>query len=411
MMGTSTDIAVIGAGPYGLSVAAHLNAAGMDVRVFGKAMHFWRNKMPDGMVLKSEGFASNISHPDNALTLEAFCAERRLPYQRTGLPIPLRTYCDYGQEFQKRFVPDLDQRWVTSLDRRGDRFELRTRDGDIITARRIVLAPGIGSFPFIPSELGGIAGPRCVHSTEVTDLDPYVGKKVLVIGGGASGVELAGLLSQRGANVTVATRQTRIAFCCPPQRRSLRDRIEAPESGLGNGWRPLACVEAPMLFYRMPQSFRHWVVRKYPAPAPGWTCRTEVERHATVILDANPEHAFMRHGRPAVTFRVNSRAQQTMEADHVIAATGFRVDVRQLEFISARLIDSMDLEDRTAALSPHFETSIPGLFMVGATAANSFGPLLRFVHGTDFAARRLSAFLARDAVHTPVRAEPELVAA
>jgi cation diffusion facilitator CzcD-associated flavoprotein CzcO len=410
-MGISTDVAVIGAGPYGLSIAAHLNAAGMDVRVFGKTMQFWRNKMPDGMVLKSEGFASSFSHPDNALTLERFCAERTLPYQRTGMPIPLQTYCEYGQEFQARFVPNLDQRLVTSLDRRGDRFELRMQDGEIVTARRVVLAPGIGSFQFIPSELDGIAGPRCVHSTEVKDLDPYVGKKVLVIGGGASGVELAALLSQRGANVTVATRQPRIAFCCPPRQRSLWQRIKVPESALGTGWRSLACVKAPMLFYRMPQSFRHWVVRKHPAPAPGWTSRTEVERHVTVILDANPEHAFIRHGRPAVTFRVNNRAQQTMEADYVIAATGFRLDVRRLEFISPRLIDSLELEDRTAVLSTHFETSVPGLFMVGATAANSFGPLLRFIFGTEFAARRLTGFLARNAVHEPAVAERELVAA
>ncbi len=410
-MGTSTDIAVIGAGPYGLSVAAHLNAAGMDARVFGKTMHFWRNKMPDGMVLKSEGFASNFSHPDHALTLEKFCAERNLPYQRTGLPIPLRTFCDYGQEFQRRFVPNLDQRWVTSVDRRADRFELRIQDNEIITARRVVLAPGIGSFQYIPCELDGIAGPGCVHSTEVTDLEPYVGKKVLVIGGGASGVELAGLLSQRGANVTVATRQPRIAFCGPPQKRTLRERIEAPESGLGTGWRSLACVEAPMLFYHMPQSFRHLVVRKHLGPAPGWTSRAEVERNVTMVLDANPEHAFMRHGRPAVTFRVNNRAQHTIEADHVISATGFRVDVRRLDFISPRIMDSLALEDRTAALSPHFETSVPGLFMVGVTAANSFGPLLRFVYGTEFAARRLSGFLARNAVREPVRAEPELIAA
>jgi cation diffusion facilitator CzcD-associated flavoprotein CzcO len=410
-MGTSTDIAVIGAGPYGLSVAAHLNAAGLDVRAFGKTMHFWRNRMPDGMVLKSEGFASNFSHPHHALTLEAFCASRKLPYQRTGLPIPLQTYCDYGHEFQQRFVPNLDQRWVTSLDRRNGRFELRVGDSDVVTARRVVLAPGIGSFQYIPCELDGILGPRCLHSTEVKDLSPYIGKKVLVIGGGASGVELAGLLSQNGAKVTVATRQPRVAFCGPPQRRTVLERIQAPESGLGTGWRSLACVAAPMVFYRMPQSFRHLVVRKHLGPAPGWTSRAEVERNVTVLLDANPEHAYMRGDHPAVTFRVNNRAQQTIDADYVISATGFRVDVRRMEFISPRIMDKIAMEDRTAALSPHFETSVPGLFMVGVTAANAFGPLLRFVYGTDFAARRLSGALARNAVHETVPVERELVAA
>jgi thioredoxin reductase len=410
-MGTNTDIAIIGAGPYGLSLAAHLNAAGLDVRVFGKPMHFWRTKMPDGMVLKSEGFASDLWHPDDALTLEKFCAERRLPYQRTGLPIPLQTFCDYGQEFQQRFVPNLDQRWVTSLDRKDDHFELRIQDRDVVTARRVVLAPGIGSFQYTPCELDGIAGPQSSHSTAVKVLDPFVGKKVLVIGGGASGVELAGLLSQKGASVTVATRQPRIAFCGLPTTNTLWDNIQRPESGLGTGWRSLACVKAPMVFYHMPQSFRHMVVRKHLGPAPGWTSREEVERNVTVLLEANPESSSIRGTQAAVTFRVSNRTQQTIEADHVIAATGFRVDVRRLEFVSPRIINSLVLEDKTPALSPHFETSVPGLFMIGVTAANSFGPLLRFAYGAGFASRRLSGFLARNAGRQPVRAEAELVPA
>jgi thioredoxin reductase len=410
-MGTHTDIAIIGAGPYGLSLAAHLNAAGLDVRVFGKPMQFWRTKMPNGMVLKSEGFASDLWHPNDALTLEKFCAERGLPYKSSGLPVPLQTFCDYGQEFQKRFVPNLDQRWVTSLDRKGDHFELRIQDSDVVTARRVVLAPGIGSFQYTPCELDAITGPQCTHSTEVKVLDRFVGKKVLVIGGGASGVELAGLLSQKGASVTVATRQPRIAFCGPPGQRSLWDKIQAPESGLGTGWRSLACVEAPMVFYHMPQSFRHMVVRKHLGPAPGWTSREEVERNVTVLLDANPDSSSIRGTQAAVTFQVSNRTRQTIEADHVISATGFRVDVRRLQFVSPAIMNSLVLEDKTPALSPHFETSVPGLFMIGVTAANRFGPLLRFAYGAGFASRRLSGFLARNAVRQPVRADAELVPA
>ena len=79
-MSTTTDVAIIGAGPYGLSLAAHLAAANVSVRVFGQPMQFWRTNMPEGMVLKSEGFASNLWHPDGALTLRDFCADRGLPY-------------------------------------------------------------------------------------------------------------------------------------------------------------------------------------------------------------------------------------------------------------------------------------------------------------------------------------------
>src|ERR1700760_1616078 len=83
------DVAIIGAGPYGLSIAAHLRAAGVDFRIFGKPMGFWRDHMPDGMHLKSEGFASSLSEPSGKFTLGAFCKERGLDYADLGSPVPL----------------------------------------------------------------------------------------------------------------------------------------------------------------------------------------------------------------------------------------------------------------------------------------------------------------------------------
>jgi thioredoxin reductase len=396
-MGTMTDIAVIGAGPYGLSLAAHLAAVDLDVRVFGQPMHFWRTSMPEGMVLKSEGFASNLWHPDGALTLQDYCLERGSPYQDSGLPVPLQTFCDYGMAFQQRFVPMLDERWVTRLDRDDDRFVLRLQDGETVTARRVVIAAGIGSFRHIPCELDPIAGALCSHSTEHRSLQRFSGRKVLVIGGGASGVELAGLLSLQGSHVTVATRQDRIPFCNPPRTRSLLERIRVPETGLGTGWRSLACVEAPMLFYRMPRSFRHMVVRKHLGPAPGWTSRPEVERNVTVMLGSALIRSCVRDNRARVGFVLGDGTQKSVEADHVIAATGFYVDVRRLGFISSPIMRALALESDTPALSPHFETSVPGLFMVGVAAANAFGPLLRFAYGAGFASHRLSSFLVRTA--------------
>jgi thioredoxin reductase len=388
-----TDIAVIGAGPYGLSLAAHLAAAGLDISVFGQPMQFWRSNMPEDMVLKSEGFASNLWHPDGALTLQQYCRERGLPYQDSGLPVPLQTFCDYGMAFQQRFVPMLDTRWVTRLDRDDDVFVLRLQDGETVTARRVVVAAGIGSFRHLPCELDPILGALCSHSVEHRALQRFARRKVLVIGGGASGVELAGLLSRQGSHVTVATRQDHIPFCNPPRPRSRLEKIRAPESGLGTGWRSLACVEAPMLFYRMPRAFRHMVVRRHLGPAPGWTSRSEVERNVTVMLGATLVKSCVRDNRARVGFALGDGTQKSVEADHVIAATGFHVDIRRLGFISPSIMQRLRLEADTPALSPYFETSVPGLFMVGVAAANAFGPLLRFAYGAGFASRRLADFL------------------
>jgi len=166
-----------------------------------------------------------------------------------------------------------------------------------------------------------------------------------------------------------------------------------------------------MVFYRMPQAFRHLVVRKHLGPAPGWTSRAEVERNVTVLLEAIPELSSVRDDHASVAFRVNGGTAQTIEAEHVIAATGFRVDMRRLRFIRPRILDNLTCADNTPVLSPYFETSVPGLFMIGVVAANNFGPLLRFAYGAGFASRRLSGYLARTAVRRLAPVRPELVAA
>ena len=403
-----TDVAIIGAGPYGLSLGAHLAAANIRAKVFGLPMQFWRTCMPEGMVLKSEGFASNLWDPNGALTLKEYCSQQGLPYQDSGLPVPLKTFCDYGRDFQRRFVPNLDERMVERLDYSGKVFLLRLQDGEAVLAKRVVLATGIGSFRYTPPELDAISGPFCSHSIDHRSLNRFAGRDVLIIGGGASGVELAGLISQQGGRVTVATRQDRIPFCGPPRERSLWEKIQAPETGLGSGWRSLACVMAPMVFYRMPQSFRHMVVRKHLGPAPGWTSRAEVERNVRVVLGATLLNARIDGNRATVGFVMNDETQQTLEADHVIAATGFQVDMQRLGFLSALVHERLKLAARTPVLSPHFETSVPGLFAIGVTAANNFGPLLRFAYGAGFASRRLADFLARTARQHRVSAPAEL---
>jgi thioredoxin reductase len=410
-MGAMTDIAIIGAGPYGLSLGAHLSAAGLSVRVFGQPMHTWRTSMPEGMVLKSEGFASNLWHPDGALTLKDYCADHGLPYKDSGLPIPLQTFSDYGVAFQKRFVPMLDERWVTGLDRESNAFLLRLDDDEIVTAQRVVIAAGIRSFHYTPAELAALAGPLCSHSIEHHRLERFSGKRVLVVGGGASGVELAALMSKKGAQVTVAACRGRIPYCQPPRPRSLLERIQAPETGLGTGWRSVACVAAPMLFYQMPRDFRHLVVRKHLGPAPGWVSREEVEQNVNVLLGAKVDRACVRGAVASVTLRTRDGTEKVIDAEHVISATGFRVDMQRLNFINPRIMDRLALADQTPLLSPHFETSVPGLFMVGITAANNFGPLLRFAYGAGFTSDRLSRFLHQTTVRHSVAVKRNLTAA
>jgi len=155
------EVAIVGAGPYGLSLASHLRAAGVSFRQFGQLMNPWGTAMPQGMFLKSQGFASNLSDPRGTHTLEAFCAATGRPYASYGLPVPLDTFVAYGEWFQAELLPDLEQTLVTAVSRRDTGYQLDLATGETISARQVVVAAGIEHFPFAPVELAGLPEEIC----------------------------------------------------------------------------------------------------------------------------------------------------------------------------------------------------------------------------------------------------------
>ncbi len=143
----------MGAGPYGLSVAAHLTAMGVNFRIFGNPMEFWLNHMPKGMRLKSEGFASSLYDPKSTFTLGDYCKEAGLPYASIGSPVPLEVFSSYGLEFQKRFAPQLECEKVALVQRSAGGFQVTLQNGEVFKARRVVVAVGLTYFEHVPDEL------------------------------------------------------------------------------------------------------------------------------------------------------------------------------------------------------------------------------------------------------------------
>jgi thioredoxin reductase len=388
------DIAIIGAGPYGLSLAAHLRRTRRSFRIFGEPMRFWSRSMPRGMRLKSEGFASSLSDPDGEFTLKAYCGEKGIAYADIGLPVALETFIDYGCEFQRRLVPQLEKVEVTALSQNSSGFELTTAAGELVRARQVVVATGIGNFSHLPPLLQDLPSSVVSHSSQHSDLGSFKGGKVAVLGAGASALDIAALLKQAGAAVELVARGEALKFHDRPREpRSLVERVTAPRSGLGTGWRSRLSCDLPLVFHALPEHLRLRVVANHLGPAPCWFVRDavadQVPMHlGTKLVSAKPVGSGIR-------LELSQRgAQKSMEVDHVIAATGFKVALSRLGFLHESLRSRIQTVADSPILGRRFDSSVPGLYFVGVAAANSFGPLLRFAFGADYAAKRLGRHLA-----------------
>ena len=273
------DVVILGAGPYGLSIAAHLNRLKVAHRIFGRPMQSWQSHMPRGMFLKSDGFASGLYDPEGAFTLRHYCAEMNQPYSDVGIPVPLETFTAYGIEFQKRMVPALEQVNLTSVKSAPQGFEVTTETGERFLARRVVVAAGITHFGWLPPELASLPREFVTHSSAYGDLSPFKGRKVVVVGAGASAIDIAVILREVGAEPEIVARASEIEFHTPSKEpRPLIERITKPRSGLGLGWRSRLSTDAPLLFHAMPQEFRFKVVRRHLGPAPGLVCTRQGSR-------------------------------------------------------------------------------------------------------------------------------------
>jgi thioredoxin reductase len=394
-----TEVAIIGAGPYGLSVAAKLRAAGVPFRIFGPPMHFWRTGMPTGMHLKSDGFASDLYDADRQFTLKHYCGERGISYDDRRIPVLLETFIEYGQAFQAKLVPTLDEQLVEAVKAVPGGFELRLQSGETLRARRVVLASGISHFGHVPPPLNALGPQLCTHSSAHRDLSGFSGKDVVVVGGGSSAVDIAALLHVAGARATIVARHP-VIFSdgpSPDGRRPLWQRLRRPHLGLGSSLRSSIYTLFPDLFHFLPRKTRLRIVRRHLGPFAGYFVRPMIEGKVPIKAGYSLKSARVVDGRVDLQCVNATGAELQLQADHVIAATGYRVQVSRLGFLDEGIRSAVTLEDESESplLSSNFESSVPGLYFIGVAAANSFGPLLRFALGAGFSSTQLVSHLVR----------------
>jgi hypothetical protein len=392
----NSEIAIVGAGPYGLSLAAHLRHRGMGFRIFGVPVQNWRAAMPAGMFLKSEGAGTNLSDPTGAMTLAPYCSSRGLSYRDHGLPIALQTFVDYALSFQRQLVPDLEECTVLRIAGKPGGFELQLDTGETVSARKVVLAVGTTCFGYVPRQLSVLPRELVTHSRDHSDLAKFSQRDVIVIGGGQSALETAALLKEHGANVQLLMRASSIAWNPPPSAPASWSNFFKPQSSLGLGWKPWFYCNGPSVFQRLPGRLRSMVVERALGPAGGWWLKDRVIGQFPVLCGREVRSARESGGRICLSVSHANGGTSEISADHVIAATGYKVDVDSLSLLDPALLRRLRRDGTAPSLSSGFESSVAGLYFTGIAAANRFGPSMRFVSGADFAARTITSAFCKE---------------
>ncbi|NLU72567.1 lysine N(6)-hydroxylase/L-ornithine N(5)-oxygenase family protein [Streptomyces sp. HNM0575] len=386
------DLVVVGAGPYGLSIASHAAAAGLNLRVLGRPMASWRDHMPQGMYLKSEPWSSNLSDPAGTHTLAAYCSARGITVEH-GRPLPLGTFTEYGQWFGRRAAPPADEQTVTSVVPCARGFRVETAEGEVLVTRTVVVAVGVMPFVHKPGPLRKLPPALVSHSSHHQDLSRFKDRDVTVVGAGQAALETAALLAEEGAHVRVVARADRINWNSPPQplQRTLLKAIRDPHCGLGTGWPSWVFSEIPWAVRKLPAPLRQHIARTALGPAGAWWLRDRFEFAVPVLLSSRLSAAEQVGEQVRLRLESADGVVRTVQTDHVVAATGFTPRLARLSMLdtSVRSILHRVGSSDAPELNARFESSHPGLFFTGLLATPSFGPSMRFVYGATFAANRV----------------------
>ena len=384
------DVAIIGAGPYGLSAGVHLKAKGITACVFGEPMEFWANRMPEGMLLRSPRVASSLSDPDRAFTLEAYEAASKT---EPSAPVPLDTFVEYGRWFRHQLGSDLDQRTVLRIDRDQPGFRLTMQDGEEICSTYVVVAAGIGPFRKKPAVFQNLSPQQAIHCYEGREVRKFAGKRVAVIGAGQSALESAALLHEANAEVEVIARQAEFRWIgqhswlhhMGPISSMLYSSHDVGPLGISR------LVAYPKLVSHIPLGIRDKIrTRAVRAAGSRWL----PVRLTNVKLTLGRSVLEAKAADGEVALRLDDGSERRV--DHVLLGTGYQVDISRYDFLPQELTRDVRQFDGYPNLASGFRSSVPGLHFVGATAARSFGPLLYFVAGTEFASRELVSHLSRN---------------
>jgi cation diffusion facilitator CzcD-associated flavoprotein CzcO len=391
-MKLDTDVAIVGTGPYGLSLAAHLRARGVKYRIFGEVMRFWRD-MPVGINLKSLAFATNIYVPKHGHSFPNWCRQNGL---EDFEPCTMQSFSAYGLEMQKRFVPDVEEVLVTKVSLRSGGFELALSSGERLQASKVVVCTGLSGLAQIPDVLRELRPDFMRHTFDISDYGEFRNKTVAVVGAGSSAIEAGALVREAGGSSEVFVRgQEAVFHGRTPRERPLWERIKNPTTVLGAGRDNWLLQQLPLMVYRLPRERRTRFVKRYLGPSSPWWIKDRVLGKVPIHVRHEVIEASNANQRVQLKVRDGEGGSRNVEVDFVIAGTGYDADVSRLKFLDPEILRRIDRIERAPTLSINFESSVPGLYFTGPLSFMCFGPLFRFVTGAKVASGRLARRLSR----------------
>jgi len=394
-----TAVAIIGAGPYGLSLAAHLAARNIEHRIFGTPMRFWVNVAAAGSrrFLKSYCFGTNLSAPKPGFSFADYNGPRGL---ETFEPCSIGNFAAYGQWFQENNVPWVEPVDVANVKREGDGFVVKLANEAQLLASTVVVATGLSGLAQTPRVLETLPSGRYTHTANVTSFEAFRGQAVAVIGGGQSALEAAALLHEAGARPQLLVRDEGVLWHHQVrQERSLWRKIRSPITGLGTGPKAWALTKFPGGMHRLPGPWRTRFVKNHLPAEGAWWLRERVEGVLPIHCSTEIVRAGEHGSQLALQLREGKTGRERrLDVDHVIAGSGYVIDVERMTVLDPKLRSRIQRLEAAPRLNSVFETSVPGLHFVGPSSAMSFGPLYRFVVGAEYTAETISDHLAANAV-------------
>lgn len=379
------SLVVLGAGPYGLSLAALALERSIQTTVIGMPMSFWREHMPARMFLRS----SADWHIDAASnhTIRSFFEDRGIRAKEVD-PIPIALFLEYANWFIRCKRIPIRETHVRHLRQVDGCFEVELESGERLRADRVATAPGIASFATIPTWARDLPRARAAHTFDAVRFENYAGQRVLIVGGRQSAYEWAALIAEHGAErVDVVHRHDTPRFefvdwqfVDPLVTNTLTHR---------GWWRNLADAERESIARRFWEAGRltlePWLVPRLD--------RGNVHRWPqTEIVEAAEDR---RSGE--LLLRLSNAERLTV--DRIVFATGYRADVSRVPYLEG-VLDRLRISDGSPDLDESLQTSLPGLYMTGFVATRDFGPFFGFVRATPAS----SALIVEDLLRADPRA-------